>query len=351
MKEKKQKIRKIIILSIILCLISILLCFPSVLNPKFEAWVASDLHIASTHKNMLVHYISVGQGDAMAINFPDGKVMMIDTGPSSGVSKAVDYLNNSVLNNKHEKTIDYLILTHADSDHIGGTIGVLSRFNIKKIFMPTQEKDTKLYQSIKEYITNNNYNTEINHEGYIIDGAIKVISYGEFENTETNDSCPVVKMEYKGISFLFTGDISSDVERILCDKYHEDLDVDVLKVSHHGSKYSTSEYFLKTTTPKYAVISCGKNSYGHPTDIVINNLNSAGAKTYRTDIDGNVMFLVTRRSQLLPLAGKYNVTSLLIDYRIIILIIDTGITITIISIAVGKSMKKGKRKNINHNRK
>lgn len=153
--------------------------------------------------------------------------------------------------------------------------------------------------------------------------------YGPYESSDTNDSCPIIRLEYLETSFLFTGDISTDIEEKLLTNYYENIDCDIIKIAHHGSKYSSSLEFLQAVSPEYAVISCGKNSYGHPTDTVINNIIEVGSSVLRTDLQGNILFSVVEQNSYDVLTGDYIITGLILDYRFFVLIIDIILLVSI----------------------
>ncbi len=341
--KSTQKKKSIIIVSII-ALLSLLCIFSCCINPLLKEILKNNFNIVSAKGNVLIHFISVGHGDAIAINLPDNKIMLIDTGDISTASTVTNYIRDKVMHTHNNKIIDYLVLTHADADHIGGALRLLTEFDIQKIFLPSVSKDTLTYNNLMSYIENNSYDTMINTDGYIIENNYYIEFFGPLSYTDTNNSCPVIKFSVQDTSFLFTGDISSQVETDLIDKYGIRLDSDILKVAHHGSKYSTSMEFLNLVTPKYSVISCG-NQYGHPSDIVMNNLMNSGSGILRTDIDGNIMFVVGEEYDVTVLSGNYTITSLSLDYRILICIIDSILMVNIVIIIFKKDRKvKNKRK-------
>ena len=309
------------------------------INKFFKVFLSENFNIAKYQDNLLVHYISVGQGDATAINFPDGRVMLIDAGPDDSASTLSNYLTNKVFNNKRDNTIDYFILTHSDADHIGGAMRILSDFDIGVVYMPIIESDTNVYKNLVNYINDNNINNEIISEKLALLGGVNVEIFKPLDRTSTNNTCPLIKLEFYDTSFLFTGDIDSSAENEFIRLYGDKLDVDILKVAHHGSPYSTSDEFIKVTTPKYSVISVGKNSYGHPSSEVLNRLEANGVENYRTDINGNVLFVVGNDYENIILTGNYTITNLLIDYRIFVLIIDSIIIFEIIIISIKKCKK------------
>ncbi len=333
----KQKIRKIIIIVSIMTVLSLFCVFYAFINPFVIKTFANKFNIVSNKNNMLVHFINVDQADATAVNLPDGKVMLIDAGSEEFNVTYTKYLTENVLNTSNNKTIDYLILSHADLDHIGGTLRLLKNFKINKIYMPKIESDSKHYQEILK-IVEDKYNYEILNEAYSINENGYTISFLEqLNNTNTNDSSQVVKLEYKESSFLFTGDISYRVEDDYVLEYNNYLDVDVLKVAHHGSNESSTDKFLKAVSPRYSVVSCGKdNQYGHPREEVLQRLNNVNSKVLRTDKDGNILFVVGKNYNLKCLTGEYYITSLSLNYTYFILVIEVILFVSVIIIIIKK---------------
>ncbi len=299
-----------------------------------------NFQIVQLKDNLLVHYISVGQGDATAINFPDGTIMLIDTGPDDSASTLSTYLTNKVLNNKRDKTIDNLILTHADADHIGGAMRILNDFDVEQIFMPVIESDTNVYNNLVTYIEDNKINSSIITEWSDIFGLVNVKMYEPLDRNSTNNTCPLIKINYRNVSMLFTGDIDSSAETEFVELYGEELDVDILKIAHHGSLYSTSEAFLNVTTPDYAIISVGENnSYGHPSEVVLNRLSEMNVEIFRTDLNGNVLSVVGEDYGMKFLTTDYIITNLILDYRLFVLVLDAIILVEIILIVFKKNKK------------
>ena len=338
MKNLLQKIKIPIILMIIAIILAISCVFYNNFNILLHNFMLKN-NIVSTHENMLVHFISVGQGDAVAINLPSGKTLLIDTGKTSSNVDYTRYLKNKVINNSRSNKIDYLILTHADADHVGGTMKLLSEFEIGFVYMPCIDSETETFSNIKNEVFNN-YNYQVLAGNLNIEeDDVNITNFQLLQNEETNDSCPVIKIEYKSKSFLFTGDISTDAETALVEEFSAKLNSDVLKVAHHGSGTSSGEQFLSIVSPKYAVISVGENSYGHPTSEVINRLNSTGAKVLRTDEDGNILFVVGDTYGLTNICGDYYITNIIFDYRIFVTILD-GVILVFVGIYLVKNLKQ-----------
>lgn len=336
--QKHSKIRKIIMIFAIILIISTLCLFFNGLNPAIVGWLKNDFSIVSAHNNLLVHFVDVGQGDAVAINLPDDKLALIDAGPNDERSNLISYLNERVFNFKRNKTIDYLILTHADADHIGGAIKLIEEYSVGTLYMPTIEADTVTYISLSERVNEKHLNVEHYNNEFNLCGKYNFKFFPPLDYTDTNNTCPLIKLEFENKSFLFTGDIETKAEKDYVELYGNELDVDVLKVAHHGSKYSSCDEFLAVVTPQYAIVSSG-NQYGHPNQETIDRLNNVHANIVRTDTVGNIMLVVGDNYDLSLLTGDYIVTGFVFDYRIIVLIIDVVLIGNIVIILIKKDKK------------
>lgn len=335
----KQKIKKCVPIIILMLILSLTCVFYNFLQPKIITLFQTRFNIVSKTNNLLVHFIDVGQGDAIAVNLPNDKVLLIDAGTENKNVTFTNYIKEHVLNSAHDNIIDYLILTHADADHIGGTLRLLKNFKVNKIFMPIYQNNTQIYLELKNFIENNcNYETISRDIKFNVAGC-EINILGLYEYEDTNKSCPVVKMSYLNKSFLFTADIPIDIENLLINEYGEELNSDVLKIAHHGSNTSTSSKFLSYVTPEYSVISVGQNSYGHPTQNVLNNINNSGSALLRTDVNGSVMFSVGKNYNLTYNCDKYLITSSTLDYRFVILVLDVVLILAIIKILIKKKNK------------
>lgn len=236
---------------------------------------------------MKVHFINVGQGDSILIQFHNGQTMLIDAGPDDSV---VSYLNQQGI-----KKINYLVATHPHADHIGGMATVIRTFDIEKVYMPRVTHTTKTYENVLLAIkakglkiTSARVGTAVfNQDGIKVNFVAPCGS--SYDNL--NNYSAVVKVQHGNTSFLLTGDAESLSEQQMLSS-GANLKSDVLKVGHHGSKSSTTPSFLKAVSPKYAVISCGAgNQYGHPHKETISKLANAGVNVYRTDTNGTVIFV------------------------------------------------------------
>ncbi len=241
--------------------------------------------MAAEPDTMEVHFINVGQGDATLIKCGE-QSMLIDTADDSKGTAIQNYLNK-----QNVKTLDYLILTHPDADHIGGAPVVITKFEIKKVFMSNFEKDNKTYQKLIQALDNKRLKYETPEVGsqYTLGTAVITILAPNKKYDNPNDASIALIVQNGNNKFLFTGDAGEDAENDILSNYF-DISADVYQVGHHGSKSSSSRDFIKAVNPTYAVISCAENnSYGHPHAETLNTLRVYGIKVYRTDEEGTIV--------------------------------------------------------------
>lgn len=234
-----------------------------------------------------VHYIDVGQGDATLIKC-GSHAMLIDGGNNNKGTTVQLYLKKQGV-----ESLDYVIGTHPDADHIGGLDVIVYKYNCDTVIMPDYEKDTKTYQELVDVIHDKNMKITypVVGEQYALGEAKFTIiapnsnSYGG----NANDYSVAILLEYGKNRFLFTGDAEEASETEMLSNGIE-LSADVYKVAHHGSRSASTQEFLNAVHPKYAVISCGEgNSYGHPHAEVLNRLRSMGVEVFRTDEQGSII--------------------------------------------------------------
>lgn len=245
-------------------------------------------------KYLHVSFLDVGQGDAILIQTPSGQNILIDGGPSPQalcleLSKILPFW---------ERTIDLVISTQPQADHITGLVEILRRYEVKQIIEADINYSSAIYQEWLDVINNNHVKHNTVEAGQIInlgsDIRIEVLNPPPelFEGTssDTDNNGLVLRLDWEQISFLFTADIRHEAELNLI-MQRANLRSTVLKIAHHGSNTSTSIRFLSLTDPEIAVISVGsENSYGHPHAEIINILVSdiGDNKIYRTDISGTI---------------------------------------------------------------
>lgn len=238
-----------------------------------------------------VHFLDVGQGDAVLIQTPDGTEIVIDGGSSRAVLREI-----AAQQTWHDRQIELVIATHADEDHVGGLTDVLEQYNVDMILETQADGASPGAQAFAEAVVTEDAVTVYAQAGQVIQlGAsttIEILSPAtDTENWSTNAASIIVRITYGQTSVLLTGDAPANIEDYLVSTYGEDLQSDILKLGHHGSKTSTSELFLDTVQPQYAVVSAAIDSqYGHPHQEVISRVFARGIRTFHTGTDGTVSF-------------------------------------------------------------
>lgn len=232
-----------------------------------------------------IHYIDVGQGDATLIKCGD-QSLLIDAGDDSKGIAIQNYLQKQNI-----EKLDYLILTHPDSDHIGGAPVIITKFDINKVFVSNFEKDNNTYKKLIQALDYKllKYETPKVGSQYTLGTATITILAPNKRYDNPNDSSIALIVQNGNNKFLFTGDAGENAENDILNT-NINISADVYKVGHHGSKYSTSLNFFNSVKPTYAVISCAEgNSYGHPHAETLNTLRMNGVNVYRTDEDGTII--------------------------------------------------------------
>lgn len=220
-----------------------------------------------------IYFIDIGQGDSTLIVAPKNKKILIDGGEGK-TNVLFQYLLDRRINK-----IDYIIISHFDSDHCNGLIEIIEKMRVENIVMSKQSKESQEYKKILEIIKQKNIKvSSVKAEDKIIiekNLYTKILNPAEkFEFQDLNNNAIVAKLVYKNFSMLFTGDIEK-AEENLAKKYKNELKSTILKVAHHGSKTSTSEKFLKYVEPQIALIGVGENNkFGHPNQITIEKLKN-----------------------------------------------------------------------------
>lgn len=238
-----------------------------------------------------VVFLNVGQGDAILINYLNRYQVLIDGGPDG---KVLMYELGKVMP-KDDKKIEIVILTHPDWDHFGGLVDLLDYYSVESFLAGNIESDKESFQKLISKIQEKSIPINSPESGSRIDIGeyldIEIIAPAkEFLFKEDNDNSIVTRLDFGENSFLFTGDIGEKTEESLVKNQGNLLDVDWLKVAHHGSKNATSDIFLEKTTPDFAVISVGKdNRYGHPAEELLERLGKSGSKILRTDESDSVI--------------------------------------------------------------
>lgn len=339
-KKKRTRIKKkalkttSIFCTIVLGLMSISIgIWYGIDKNNFLNFFSSTFQIESNESCELlkVHFLDVGQGDCIFIEFPDGKNMIIDSGNCRGYkkyeTKVLDFLSSNVENNK----IDYMMLTHADSDHCYYLDNILEQFQIDTIFCPnikTKNPDEKIQsEKLDIFFDDDTINTKVYtkffNDALLEENAKLILNVGEYEiegegydfdfyclnqkewedNTlknseEKNAVCPIGILEYKNKRVVFTGDSNKKNEKIFLEHMNKNgvfgIDCDVLKVAHHGSESSSTDNFLDFVDCEYGVVSANSegNSFGLPSPKAINRLKNNDMQIFRTDQNGDIVLSV-----------------------------------------------------------
>jgi len=241
---------------------------------------------------LTVAFLDVGQGDAIFITTPDGVQVLIDGGPDAAVLRGLPQVMPLL-----DRTIDVVLATHPDKDHIGGLVDVFNRYSVGTIIQTENESDTAVASAFT-------FSAEAEvAERYLSARAGDVIFLGasttleifspasDPTNWESNNASIVARLTYGEINFMLTGDASSGIEEYLVGQYGDVLESEVLKLGHHGSKTSSAASFLDAVAPLYAVVSAGAdNSYGHPHTEVVARVKERGIKILSTADRGTIVF-------------------------------------------------------------
>lgn len=239
--------------------------------------------ITADYNDLQIYFMDVGQADCILIR-NQNQNMLIDAGNNEDGQKLVNYFKSIGI-----EEFEYVIGTHPHEDHIGGFDNIINSFKIKNVLLPEAYTTTKTFSDVLTAIENKNLEITVPNIGDTIDFGgtnIEVMYVGNNES-DLNDNSIVLKLTYGKYSYLFTGDTTSNCEKLMLNK---DIKVDVLKVAHHGSKSSSTKDFLKKVNPQYAIISVGKdNSYGHPSDSTINRIKKYTNNIYQTKDYGTIV--------------------------------------------------------------
>lgn len=246
-------------------------------------------------KGLDIQFMDVGQGDGIFIKADDGTTITIDGG-SSDVKNVAKYRMIPCIKASGTGVIDYAVITHADKDHISGIEEILNMntengLTIRNLVMPHVSYEDEAYDELLTAAKTKGIQVLYIKEGDTMKlGKVEIKCIhpdGKYISDNRNDYSTVLSLKYENFSALFTGDIPAEIEKSIINKI--DNNYTILKVAHHGSKYSSDMEFLKKVMPAYSVISVGgDNSYGHPGTETINKLKSLNSKILRTDLSGEI---------------------------------------------------------------
>jgi len=278
MKNRKKQVGYLLVLAIIF--LSVFIFYLS-----FKQNKQSDL--------LKVVYLDIGQGDAIYIETPNKKQILIDAGPTaltlSRLSKVMPFADRS---------LDLLILTHPDQDHIGGAPPILDSYKVDNVLVTGFYSDSSLAQELDSKIEKLKLNRIIAKRGqrFVLDQSRNIYLDILFPNQdiadlESNETSIVSKLIYGQKSFLFVGDSSIYNESLIIWKEEEKtIDSDILLLGHHGSKTSSSILWLEKVSPDLAIISAGQNNrFGHPSEEVLDRLEKLNIPHLITFLEGNIV--------------------------------------------------------------
>jgi competence protein ComEC len=259
--------------------------------------VSLIISFISPHK-LEVSFLDIGQGDAILIITPSGKQMLVDGGPTQKileeVSKHISYFDRS---------IDVIVATHPDADHVTGLIPILEKFKVDTVVLSPSIGHTGIYADVKKHVEDEGADVHIGKAGDVIDfgdGVVAKILYPSKNYVEkkddTNDASVSMVVTYGEESVLLTGDLPSTEEGELM-RAGLPKDITIYKAGHHGSKYSSGEQLLSYIKPEYAVISAGKNNkYGHPNPEAMERLQKYSKEILSTIDKGAITFSMDGKS-------------------------------------------------------
>ena len=287
-RRKKQTQNPIISLIIVI----ILLFGYTIIEPdtKDESYSNKETESSKSIKvnnivttDLQIHFLDVGQADSILIT-NNNHSMLIDAGNNEDGKKIVTYLENLGIT-----SLDYVVGTHPHEDHIGGLDDVINNLSVKEIYLPEATTTTKTFEDVLDAIANKDLSLTVPTIGetFKLGEAEFEVIYTGTGTKDLNEASIILKMIFGNHTYLFTGDTIEEVEKTILS---ENINVDVLKVAHHGSKYSSCQEFLDIATPDYAIISAGEgNSYGHPEEETLNRLKQFTNKIYVTKDLGTII--------------------------------------------------------------
>lgn len=267
------------------------------LNLPFELPSWSDIFVQAgltdnstiSRSPISVHFIDVGQGDCILIKTQHASAL-VDAGDRGKGEAVVQYLRNQNI-----EKLDYVFITHPDSDHIGGMPEVLENFKVSKFIMPAIKKEnmptTKIFEKLLNTIRNKQIDAEtaVPQDVFNLGDATLTVLAPISSTSKLNNMSIVLRVVMGKNSFLLTGDAEIEEEMDMI-KSGYPLQSDVLKAGHHGSKNSSGKDFLRAVSPKTVIVSCGRdNSYGHPSTEALERFSQVGAEVFRTDRHGSIV--------------------------------------------------------------
>lgn len=280
LKDRRCKLHRLVLpMSILQVLLTVIL----VLHP-FSS-IRSDAQLR-------VDFLDVGQGDSALITMPDGTTLLVDGGGNTtqGARRIGETVVSEYLWWRGLSEVDYVLATHADADHIDGLNDVLKNFNVRSVFIARKPANDPEFSKFSQTLTATKTHAEMIQAGDVIRfGAVEVsVLWPDTGELSTNNDSIVLRLKFGEHSILLTGDIEKPAERALVQSHH-DLNANVVKVPHHGSKTSSTDDFVRATSPRLAIVSVGRNSmFGHPHQEVVQRWQANGATVLTTGECGTI---------------------------------------------------------------
>lgn len=281
----KKKYYWIILLMMMLCLSG---CGGADLADETQQNMENEANTTKLNGDISVTFLDVGEGNAVLVE-QNGSYMLIDGGDREYSSFVVSYLGNAGV-----EELEYVIASHYDADHLNGVVGVLNVYPCETVLAADYTTDTRVYESFCEVVEEQDIALvypAMGEQYSFGDATFTIVCPDAYDYEEPNDNSIGIRLEYGDTSFLICGDAGTKVEKVMMQSGLT-LDSDVYLASHHGSEYSSSYEFLQAVSPSAVVISVGAdNSYGHPTERVLNDIAAVGADVYRTDELGTIQVI------------------------------------------------------------
>lgn len=288
-KKKKQELIRYSLTGWAIVLSAVFIYLGWMPKPNYESvesYQENQLFKRPNDLNLEVHFIDIGQGDATLIVYDDLHIL-IDGGNNGSETKLLDYLQKVGVDD-----LEILVATHPDADHIGGLAEVMANYRVNLIIDSGEAHSSQTYKAYHEavkaqqeqgaiYLEDDDLTFELSDQV-----TFEIIETGD-DNGDRNNNSVVTKLSYNEIDFLFTGDMESKTEEKILAR---DLEAEILKSGHHGSKTSSSMEFLNEVQPEVVIISAGlNNSYGHPHRALLDRIQRYTDEVYVTYQKGNIV--------------------------------------------------------------
>ena len=261
------------------------------LGASFTASVL--LHEVASSSSLELAFFDVGQGDAIFFETPQGHQVLIDGGPDTRVLTRLGEVMPF-----WDKSIDLVVVTHPDADHITGLVSVFERYKVKNVLWTGKRKDTKVFEAFVQALEKEGAREVVARAGQkiLFEGSkaeLEILYPNEgidIQQEKSNETSIIIRLVYGEYKVLLLGDTIKKIEKGLV-KSEQELEADILKIAHHGSKTSTARELLEVVRPEIAIISVSKdNRYGHPSAQTLASLTEYGINIRRTDQEGTIFF-------------------------------------------------------------